>query len=291
MPENVTPITTSFKVSREDVVQRIVDQINRVLPADPVMKTVKHNTPVSEAISLMNDKGYSQMPVEREDGNIIGMFSLRNFSKRIIETNLKDLNADRMELGDFHVSEFLEDAKFFQVDATIGSVFKTLDEHDAILVGTPETVVGILSPMDFVKYLYDVASPFVLLTEIELGIREIIRRRMTPEEIQGFAFKVNSHMGGDEGSLPKRLSDMTLSNYIRLITYAECFNAHFKDVFSARRFFASKLERLPNLRNEIFHFRRLDLQYEEYEYLRLTRDYIFQKIGVTDSMPFGRAAE
>ena len=40
-------------------------------------------------------------------------------------------------------------------------------------VGDPDRLLGILTPMDVLRYLYGVASPFVQLAEIEVGLRAL----------------------------------------------------------------------------------------------------------------------
>jgi Transposase DDE domain group 1 len=50
--------------------------------------------------------------------------------------------------------------------------FDAMDRDNGILIGTPERLVGILTPMDFLRYLYQVANPFVLVSEIELALTQ-----------------------------------------------------------------------------------------------------------------------
>jgi hypothetical protein len=67
------------------------------------------------------------------------------------------------------------------------------------LIGTPERLIGILTPMDFLRYLYQVASPFVMVSEIELALRALIRSALDPEQIAAAARRsLAAHYGGAE---------------------------------------------------------------------------------------------
>jgi hypothetical protein len=58
-----------------------------------------------------------------------------------------------------------------------------MDRDNGILIGAPDRLVGILTPMDFLRYLYQVASPFVMVSEIELALRALIGRALRPDKI------------------------------------------------------------------------------------------------------------
>ncbi|MFZ0928026.1 MAG: hypothetical protein WAN11_05475, partial [Syntrophobacteraceae bacterium] len=60
--------------------------------------------------------------------------------------------------GDLRVDEFLEQFEFARVTEEMSRVFDAMDRDDGVLIGTPERLVGILTPMDFLRYLYQVAS-------------------------------------------------------------------------------------------------------------------------------------
>jgi len=63
--------------------------------------------------------------------------------------------------GDLSVDEFLEQFEFARVTEEMNRVFDAMDRDNGILVGVPERLIGVLTPMDFLRYLYKVASPFV----------------------------------------------------------------------------------------------------------------------------------
>jgi hypothetical protein len=49
--------------------------------------------------------------------------------------------------------------------------FDFIDRYDSALIGEPNRLQGIVTAMDILRYLYRVASPFVLLAEFELALR------------------------------------------------------------------------------------------------------------------------
>jgi len=68
---------------------------------------------------------------------------------------------------------------------------------------------GIVTAWDVLRYLYDVASPFVLLAEIELGVRALIRAAMTDAEITVCA--ITSLPSYAPAECPTRLEDMSFN--------------------------------------------------------------------------------
>ena len=77
--------------------------------------------------------------------------------------------------GDLTVDECIEKAEFARVTDEFSQWFDALDLQDAIVVGEPNRLLGIVTAMDVLRYLYGVASPFVMVAEIELAIGELIR--------------------------------------------------------------------------------------------------------------------
>jgi hypothetical protein len=70
--------------------------------------------------------------------------------------------------------------------------------------------------MDFLRYLYRVASPFVLVSEIELALRALIRIALTPEQLAETARRSLAPVYGGEDRVPISLEEMTFDPYIPL---------------------------------------------------------------------------
>ena len=56
--------------------------------------------------------------------------------------------------GDLTVDEFLEQFEFARVTEEMNRVFDAMDRDNGVLIGSPERLIGVLTPMDFLRYLH-----------------------------------------------------------------------------------------------------------------------------------------
>jgi predicted transcriptional regulator len=152
-----------------DLASELFHRINRVIPQNQSLLTVQPNCKVREAIALMRSHGYSQIPVVK-NGEVLGVFSFRSFAGEAANATLEEWTKQKCAPGDLPVDEFLEQFEFARVTEEMSRVFDAMDRDNGILVGTPERLVGILTPMDLLRYLSQVAGPFVMVSEIELAL-------------------------------------------------------------------------------------------------------------------------
>lgn len=258
-----------------DLVSEVFHRINRILPEDQEPLTVFPDTPVREAISMMVEHGYSQLPVISHASEVLGVFSYRSFAAKAAKESLDQIQKDKCAPGDLPVDEFLEEFQFARVSDELQSVFSSMDADNGILVGSPTRLQGVLTPMDFLTYLYQVASPFVMLSEIELSLRTLIEAAVTAEQLQR-CIKASLSQIYEEENLPTEVSQMTFENYRSLISHGKNWDL-FRPVFGGTRPRTSaKLSELRDLRNDVFHFKR-ELNEEDRMALKAHRDWILMK--------------
>jgi predicted transcriptional regulator len=264
-------------VARElDLASELFHRINRIIPEDQVVLTVPPNRRVRDAVALMREHGYSQVPVVEND-EVLGVFSFRSFAKGAANATLEEWTKQKTAPGDLPVDEFLEQFAFARVTEEINSVFDAMDRDNGILIGMPERLVGILTPMDFLRYLYQVASPFVMVSEIELALRALIERALSREKIITAARRCLSSAYGGEDKVPSSLEDMTFDNYQSLISHGENWK-EFEPVFGGNRTRTSgKLKEIGGIRNDLFHFKR-EITMLDHETLAGHRDWLLNKI-------------
>jgi CBS domain-containing protein len=223
----------------------------------------------------MRKHGYSQLPVV-ENGEVLGVFSFRSFAQTAGET-LEDWTRQKCAPGDLPVAEFLERFEFARVTEEMNRVFDAMDRDNGILIGTPERIVGILTPMDVLRYLYQVASPFVMVLEIELALRALIGLALSPEKIVAAARRCLSSAYGGEDKVPTSLQDMTFDNYQSLISHGENWK-DFELVFGGNRTRTSgKLKEIGGIRNDLFHFKR-EITMQDHQTLAGHRNWLLNKI-------------
>jgi len=231
-----------------------------------------------EALKRMKSDKFSQLPivVGRE---VLGLFSYRSFANAVVVLSQKasDHTLNPLELL---VEDCLEKPEFARVTDEFSEWFETIDKYDAVLVGEPNRLQGIVTAMDILRYLYGVASPFVLLAEIELSLRGLIQSAVEPNELSKCIEKCNEEKGVRR--VPSRLNEMTFGAYLRVITHERNWE-QFQPFFGGSRMRTmAKLEQLRDLRNTIFHFKR-ELSVVEHETLADGREWMLLKARAAEA--------
>ena len=258
-----------------DLVSTVFHQINRIIPEDQVVLSVPPSYLAREAISLMRRHGYSQLPVIDND-EVLGVFSFRSFSLEVAKLSLEELTKQRSAPGDLRVDDLMEQFEFARVTQEMSKVFNAMDRDNGVLIGTPDNLIGVLTPMDFLRYLYRVASPFVMVSEIELALRALIRVVMDDRQLATAAHRSLSAVYRD-GNIPTRLEDMTFDNYQSIVAHGDNWNEFSGVLGSNRSLTAGKLKEIGSIRNDLFHFKR-EITVEDHETLASHRDWLLVKV-------------
>jgi predicted transcriptional regulator len=229
-------------------------QVNRVLPKDQDLLRLEPRRPVRDAMAELRDREYSQAPVI-SNGIVIGVFSFRAFAEEVGELALLEWNQRRCAPGDLEVRDCLEDFQFARVTDELSSVFDALDRDNGVLVGAPDRLIGILTPMDVLRYFHEIASPFVLMSEIEIALRRLIKDALSDEAIAEAAKECLADAYNNR-DVPTTLEAMTLGDYESLIGFGKTWPS-FQHVFGSNRIHTkTRLAEIGGIRNDLFHFRQ-----------------------------------
>jgi CBS domain-containing protein len=243
--------------------------VNRVLPEGQQVTAVDPSTPAREALAIMRERGFSQLPV-RQGRSVLGIFSYRAFALEAVRSEGR-----ASDLASLPVEEFLDHEKptFARLNDEFRSLIDVLDREDSVVVSGPEELLAILTPMDVVTYLNMVANSFILLEEIELALRRLISDATAkPDVLRTCVVNALSSLY-KEKKLPDRLEDMTFSNYVTLLGDGRNWSTFEPFFGGTRERIRAKLEPIAELRNVVFHFRR-ELSIEDREQLSTCRDWL-----------------
>jgi CBS domain-containing protein len=247
----------------------VFHRLSSVLPESQELLTVGPDMPASEALKLMEERGYSQVPIVH-GGEIIGVFSYRSFSRGVVVAEC------RTHPGTLAVSEYSEKVPFARLNDEFQSVITALNENDIVLVGDDTKLQAVVTAIDILKYLYDVASPYVLAAEIELAIRALIGQCVNPDGLIDCA-KTSLSQFYEEGKLPKTIEAMTVNDYVQIIGDGRNW-PRFETTFGGtRQSTRSKLERVRDLRNDLYHFKK-SMTSDEYDELVGLREWLLLRV-------------
>jgi predicted transcriptional regulator len=265
-------------------VTELFHRLNSVLPVDQEIVSVLPETPVQEALNLLSEHGFSQLPVMIGD-QVLGLFSYRSFAKAVVKLS-GEVKNNKLNPQELYVEDCIERPSFARVTDEFNAWFDAIDKQDAVLVGEPDRLQGIVTAMDILRYLYGVASPFVLIAEIELSLRALIRLAVDKNGLIECA--KTSLKNYSEDKLPIDLEDMTFNDYVQIVGDGRNWE-RFQPIFKGSRVSSrAKLEQVRDLRNDIFHFRR-EITEEEYEALAALRDWMLMKATAAEARAKGGA--
>lgn len=260
---NVSHMQTSALAFEDETlsVTEQFHQVNNLIPDDQELLSILPETPVKQAIDLLNEERFSQLLVKQGD-HVLGVFSYRAFSIHVAHSGQTNL-----DFGELPVLEFLEPLRYVSVRDDLESTFEHLDHDDAVLVGQDNNTQGIVTAMDVLRYLYKVTNPFVILGEVELTLRKIICGCVDEKDLQICIENCNDKLSrtpkGRKHLLPPLLDEMTFKNYELLISmnWSE-FEKAFGEGEWHKKNTQAKLGQIGDIRNDVCHFRR-ETTYED----------------------------
>ena len=246
-------------------------RVNEIIPKDQDVLSVPPETPAREALELMAQYGYSQLPV-KQGREVLGLFTYRAFALEAARSR-----EPRSDFASLPVEEFLEheEPAYARLKDEFRTLINVLDERGAVVVSGPDELRAILTPMDVLRYLYSVANPFVLLEEIELALRDLICAALPDPTL--FQSCVANALSAryQERPLPVRLEEMTFDEYVALLRDGRNW-PYFEETFGGtRERTRAKLEPVRDLRNDVFHFRG-ELAVEDHQRLTTCREWLLR---------------
>lgn len=248
--------------------------VGSVFPGEVSIVSLKPQTPAGEALNLMLEKRFSQLPV-MDNGEVLGVFSLWSLVQHLVlspgikvETLLKS-----MEVG-----ELMEQLPKVTVKESVHSILGLLERHDAVLVDSPHGLQAVATSSDVLRYFYKVARPYILLQEIELALRNLIELCAPDEKLKECIDRaLAKSYEARKWSVPTNLKELSFEDYRTIIICSanwpvfEGLLGHNRDLVSA------KLERLREIPNEVFHFRS-DISLLDHQHLATARDWLLGKL-------------
>jgi CBS domain-containing protein len=242
--------------------------VGAIFPDDVSLVTVEPAESIVSALGLMLERRFSQLPVI--DGEqLVGVFSLWSLAAHIAAW-------PSSKFDDLTVGDVLERLPTVTVEDPLDGVLEHLDRHDAALVFSPHGLQAVVTAFDVLTYFYAVARPFVLIQEIELGLRDLLGQIIASEDLAGFlASALQAKYQAQKRPVPGRLDEMTFEDARTAITSRDNWNRLDGAIPGTREMISTRLNRIRDIRNKVFHFRG-SVTIQEYQALVTTRDWLLR---------------
>ncbi len=246
-PKNIADKNIDDVLNIDDPTYRL----SRLEAANKDLIFVKPDTELSEAITLMINYDYSQLPVmQQPKRDLKGVISWRSIGRNLFVNKSSTTVRELMEPN-------------FQLIAHDTSLFKALPmiiEHDYVLVkNNLNEICGIITASDLSLQFKQLTEPFLLVAEIENHLRQIL----------GKLPKSDLELAKDEKDTTRKIEtviDLTFGEYLRLCQRPELWVN--LNLAIDRKIFCDNLEKIRDIRNNIMHFDPDGLEAESIDILR-----------------------
>src|SRR5260221_6939694 len=139
------------------------------------LTSVRHDCPVRQAVKIMIDSDFSQLPVVDESGALQGLISEQSIvrTQALIDTKLNVL--------DLEVDQCMDNPDILSPDDDFFDVLAHLEHKYAVVIVEDGLPVGILTDYDTTHYFRALSEGLMWAQDIELALREYIERAFPSE--------------------------------------------------------------------------------------------------------------
>jgi CBS domain-containing protein len=226
IPEENTDLDTSDPTFR----------IGRLPAANKALVTVNQNDDVARAVTLMLQHDFSQLPVMQGDREVKGVVTWKSIGSR------KALESKCERVGDCQ-----EDARIVDSNRTLFDSIPIIVEHGYVLVRQRDRrITGIVTSSDLSLQFQKLAEPFLLIREIELHVRQLIKGKIKPDDFSLF------DSSPPPNRRPQDIADLTIGEYVRLLENPQIWER--LNLKVDRVVLTRLLDDVRKIRNDVMHF-------------------------------------
>lgn len=225
-------------------------RIARLESANKVPVSIKPDSTLQQAITIMLSHDFSQLPVMTTPREVKGSVSWKAIGTRL------GLKRDCATVRDC-----MEPAHIVSSDESLFTAIDTIASHDYVLVQAKDkTICGIVTASDFTDQFRRLAEPFLIVGEIENGIRRLLHGRFTAKELG------EATAPGDDNRTIEAVSDLTFGEYVRILEDEKRWKKLGLEIDRVE--FVSRLDKIREIRNDVMHFDPDGLEPSDMEQLR-----------------------
>ena len=197
---------------------------------------VKPDDQLATAVTHMLTRDFSQLPVYSSPRALKGVVSWRTIGTRAVLAALQG-----------RVQDFMEPAATIDIDRPIFEAVDLVAAHDYVVVMEHRSVSAILTASDFSLEFKALSAPFLLIGEIEHGLRQLLNGRFAPEDIlKRSTAEKRKRLNGDS-------SELAFGEYVLLFQNREVWAR--LNLTLDQTVFTGQLETIRKIRNKVMHFR------------------------------------
>jgi CBS domain-containing protein len=238
-------------------------RISKLAAANGGVTAVNPNASLAQALALMMGRDFSQLPVMTGDRNVHGIISWKTIGSRFALGHGADTVARLMELA-FEV----------RADTSIFEAILLIVQNGYVLVrGEGNKITGIVTASDLSLQFQVLTEPFLLLSEIENLVRNMIGDRFEAEQLA--AVRAPDAQNREVHSV----ADLTFGEYIRLLERPESWEQLRLTIDRVQ--FCKDLDNVRKIRNDVTHFDPDGITTEDLDTLRKFTRFLKELEAIT----------
>lgn len=227
-------------------------RVGRLDSANKPPVSVTPDATLKVAVTLMLTHDFSQLPVMTNSRDVKGIVSWKSIGRRLA-----------LELECKFVRDCMERHRIVSVEESLFAALAEVAAHDHVLVqAADKTICGIITPTDFNDQFRKLAEPFLLVGEIEHGVRRILHGKFSAKDLE------DAKTPGDDARKIEAVYDLTFGEYVRLIEPESGWKKLQLEI--DRVTFLAQLSKVRDIRNDVMHFDPDGLEDAD---LKLLRDF------------------
>lgn len=234
-------------------------RISKLSAANQPVESVAPTASLEEVVTKLLARDFSQLPVMSNERTVKGVISWKTIGSRLALGCCSRV-----------ASAFMEEHHEVRANQSIFEAIPIIRAYDYVLVrGEDNAISGIVTASDLSFQFQNLSEPFLLLSEIENSVRNMIGGKFSRGEL------LSVRDPGD-GRAINDVHDLTFGEYIRLLQNAE--NWAKLNLPIDRVLFCKDLDAVRLIRNDVTHFDPDGVTPEDLERLRDFKAFL-QAIG------------
>jgi len=213
-------------------------RIGRLPTAAKGVISITPDAQMSEAITIMLENDFSQLPVMIGERTVKGVVTWKSIARQVAFG--KDYELVRHCMDRSH--EIFEDRHLFDA---IGII---VDVGYVLVKDLPGKITGIVTASDLSRQFHQMTEPFLLLSEIERHVRKLLQAVVTNDELREVT---SSSPGG--GREVRRVDDLNFGDLVRLIERPQIWD-RLSLPHVHRQTVTQSLNKINQIRNDVMHF-------------------------------------
>ncbi len=238
--------------------------IQELIAGNPSPLCIAEDGMAADALRLMMEHDYSQLPVLNTEGAVMGVITGDSIARAL---NLLGLRA-----AELRVSNATLPARCFELDSEIEEQMATLRDTFAVPVVDDEgRPVGIVTNCDTTAYFHGRAEAMMDVEDVENSLKDCIRADIAPNSGDLTDAEITVQL--TPRSPEKTFDRLSFNDYVSMFMHSSRWS-RIAPVVDLRESACRKmLEEVRDIRNDLFHFRS-DISAERRYALKYCRNWL-----------------